>query len=157
MVQSTDSPCFELVSWTDLLDKAGHDLIELKLQVNSYSLFNCICTLNHIADWISADPRYESLSAQVDEIKKERNVEIVRQLCNRAKHFSRNKVSPTTQVHNGYGSGRYGLGNYQEGEPSYLVEVDGSMLNVLDVLSAARSKWEALRIARDRTFFGLRA
>jgi hypothetical protein len=98
MVQSTDSPCFELVSWTDLLEKAGHDLIELELHVNSYSLFNCICTLNHIPDWISADPGYEHLSARVEEIKKERNVETVRQLCNRAKHFSRKKASPTTEV-----------------------------------------------------------
>jgi hypothetical protein len=70
MVQSTDSPCFELVSWTDLLEKAGHDLLELELHVNSYSLLNCICTLNHIPDWISADPGYEHLSARVEEIKR---------------------------------------------------------------------------------------
>jgi hypothetical protein len=145
MAHSTDSPCFELESWTQLLDKAGHDLIELKLLVNPYSIFNCICTLNHVPDWISADPKFRHLSAVVEEFKKDRNIDVVRQLCNRAKHFSRKDVSPATEVHTGYGSGRYGVGAYGVGEPTYLVEVDGSMLNVMDVLSAAHAKWETLR------------
>jgi hypothetical protein len=145
MVQSTDSPCFELLSWTDLLDKAGNDLIDLHLLVNSYSLFNCLCTLNHIPDWISADPKCANIAVFVEEIRKDRNVDTVRQLCNRAKHFSRKPVSPLTEVHDGYGSGRYGVGAYQDGEPSYFVEVEGAMENVIVVLSAARAKWESIR------------
>src|ERR1700722_4838580 len=145
LVQSSDSPCFELESWTDLLDKAGHDIIELKIQVNPFSLFNCICTLNHVSDWISADPKVQYLSGAVEEFKKDRNIDVVRQLCNRAKHFHRRKDSPTTVVHSGYGAGRYGVGAYGVGEPTYLVEVESVMLDVTDVLSAARAKWETLR------------
>lgn len=47
------------------------------------------------------------------------------------------------------------LGAYQEGEPSYLVEVDGPMLNVIGVLSAARSKWDAFRIGLGQTSVAL--
>jgi hypothetical protein len=147
MARSTDSPCFELESWTDPLAKAGDDLIDLKLNTNSHSLFNCVCTLNHIPDWISADPEAEHLAASVEEFKKDRNIELVRQLCNRAKHFRRKKDSPATAVLDGYGSGRYGVGAYGQGKPTYLVELDGEMLDVTKVLSAARAKWETLRDA----------
>jgi hypothetical protein len=145
MAQSSDPPCFQLESWTHLLDKAGYDLNELQLGVNSYSLFNCLCTVNHIPDWIAKDPTSKHLRPLVEKFKKDPNINAVRQLCNRAKHFERNKKSPVTEVQSGYGAGRYGVGEYGVGEPTYLVEIGGKMLDVTEVLSAARAKWETLR------------
>src|ERR1700734_59984 len=69
MARSTDSPCFELESRTDLLAKAGNDLIDLKLNTHSHSLFNCVCTLNHMPDWISADPEAKHLAASGEELE----------------------------------------------------------------------------------------
>ena len=41
--------------------------------------------------------------------------------------------APTTRVQADYGLGRFGVGPYGSGEPTYDVEVNGQMTNVLDL------------------------
>src|ERR1700733_14086099 len=122
------TPCFELREWTDLLVKARSDLSRLETLVNAYDVFNCLCTLNHIPDWIRSDEQQNaSVKAAAENLKKNSKVDAVRQLCNRAKHFKITDKSPRTEMEIGFGAGRYGRGGYGVGEPFYAVEVDGQM------------------------------
>lgn len=146
---SNDKPLFELGNWTDLLQKAKFDFSKLDAQVNSYDLFNCLCTVNHIPDWIEKDSGVaESVKeAAASLCQNNQNISVVRQLCNRAKHFTRQDFSPNTKQQTGYGAGRYGKGPYGVGEPTYAVEVNGEMVNVLNLMRAVIGEWEKLRKA----------
>jgi hypothetical protein len=140
------APCFELVDWTDLLVKAGSDLSRLETLVSSYDVFNCLCTLNHIPDWISKDEKQNaSVKEAAANLKQNPKVDAVRQLCNRAKHFKVADKSPRTRMEVGFGAGRYGRGDYGVGEPSYTAEVDGQTMSVLDLLRDVAAEWEKLR------------
>jgi hypothetical protein len=140
------SPLFELINWTDLLQKAKADFSELDEQVNSYDLFNCLCTVNHISDWIEKDSAVvETVKQAASNLaKNNQRVYAVRQLCNRAKHFERKDSSPNTNQQSGYGAGRYGKGSYGIGEPTYEVEVCGEMVNVLKLMRDVIGEWEKL-------------
>lgn len=140
------SPFFELRNWTDLLQKAKTDFSKLDELVNSYDLFNCLCTVNHIPDWIEKDPKVAEAVKQAGANLYEINpgVRVVRELCNRAKHFERKDSSPETNQQSGFGAGRYGKGPYGIGEPTYEVEVCGEMINVLNLMRDVIGEWEKL-------------
>jgi hypothetical protein len=139
-------PLFELGNWTDLLQKAKVDFSKLDEQVNSYDLFNCLCTVNHIPDWIKKDSKVtEALKLTGANLYSTNpNIRLVRELCNRAKHFERKSSSPETNQQFGYGTGRYGMGSYGIGEPTYEVEVGGKMVNVLKLMRNVIEEWEKL-------------
>jgi len=140
------TPCFELRDWTDLLTKAKSDLSQLEKLVNSYDVFNCLWTLNHIPDWVLNGDANETLKQAASKIKNNSKIRAVYDLCNRAKHFKPDRQKTLkTDVQDGYGTGRYGVGKYGVGEPSYSVEVDGQMLNVLELLRDVLAQWDALR------------
>jgi hypothetical protein len=139
------TPCFELREWTELLVKAQSDLSRLESSVNAYDVFNCLCTLNHIPDWIRNDEKQNAtVKTAAENLMKTSKVDAVRQLCNRAKHFKITDKSPRTQMEIGFGAGRYGRGEYGVGERSYAVEVDGQMTNVLEILRDVAAEWEKL-------------
>ncbi len=134
------SPLFELKKSSDLFKKAKWNISKLNERVSSYDLFDCLCTINHIPDWIKNDPQTKALTRKVEKIEEEPIVDAVRKLCNRAKHF--NAPAPKTKMQFGYGKGRYGVGAYGAGEPSYEVEVNGQMMNVLDLVRDVIQEWE---------------
>lgn len=140
---ATSRPFFELRNCGDLFKKAKQDFSELDKQVNSYDLFNFLCTTNHISDWVLNDPQIsQAAQRDAEKLKTNPKVAVVRQLCNHAKHLQ--AKSPTTRVQSGYGSGRYGVGPYGVGEPSYEVDVDGQMVHVLDLGRDVLAEWEKL-------------
>ena len=155
--RSVSTPCFELTSWIDLVAKAKFDFASLEKLVNSYDVFNCLCSLNCIPEWIKSSEMLEEILQEADRIKRKPNADTVRQLCNRAKHFKRLDKSPETSVKTGYGSGRYGIGAYNTGEPTLEVEIEGKMVNVLDLLRDVLAEWEALAETRIRAFKKARA
>lgn len=134
---------FELVSALDLFKKAQHDFDKLNKLVNSYDLFNFLCTINHIEDWVEHDAKLKEqgvlpLGNRIDGSP----LNTIRLLCNRAKHFEEKNSHPDTKVKKGYGMGRYGVGLYGVGEPSYYVEHNGNDINVLELCKEALQLWE---------------
>jgi hypothetical protein len=47
----------------------------------------------------------------------------------------------------GYGAGRYGVGAFGTGEPSYEVEVAGQTMGVLDLIQHVIQEWEKFFIS----------
>jgi len=141
-----DPVSFELQSYKDLFKKAQHDLAQLEKRVNSYDLFNFICTLNHLHDWVEAEtgkncPR-----------DKGSDLELIQRLCNRAKHFRKVRSSekgkvletaPDTKVQRGFGISFYGRSFYGSGEPSYIItRDDGTEVTALVLCRSALAIWE---------------
>jgi hypothetical protein len=135
-----DSPLFELKNSGDLLKKAKWNFSKLNELVNSYDLFDCLCSVNHIPDWIKNDPSTTGLTNDVEAIQNKPIMDVTRKLCNRAKHFDTS--APKTNMQRGYNAGRYGVGAFGIGEPSYEVEVDGHLMNVLDLVREVLQEWE---------------
>jgi hypothetical protein len=145
--RENDTACFELESYRDLYEKARHDFDKLNTEVNSYDLFNFLCTIHHLSDWVKALLRAKDLAKDLKFpkiLEESKELEIIRDLCNRAKHFNkdRNSVVKETSSQQGYGMGRYGMGEYGVGEPSYTVTVDGQKLDVLELCREALGIWE---------------
>jgi hypothetical protein len=143
-----DPAHFELESFRDLYAKAEYDLARLDKLVNSYDLFNFLCTIDHLHDWAEQDGNIPKADLP-DNMTGVLNV--VRLLCNRAKHFRKTRVNqkgkvleaaPDTCVKKGYGMGRYGIGLYGVGEPSYTVDVDGTETPVLQLCKEAFAIWK---------------
>ena len=136
---------FELKNCVDLFKKAKHDFARLDELASLYDLFNLVCTLNHLPDWIKKDERGmlpELFRRDADRLAKSDEMETIRQLCNRAKHFEKRKDYPKISIMKGYGAGRYGKGPYGVGEPSYEVEIGGKMVSVVDLCGDLLRKWE---------------
>lgn len=134
-MQTTDAPLFELASYRDLFKKAEQDLAKLDKLVNSYDLFNYLCTINHLHDWVEKEvnitPPMRSDGGTLD---------IIRKLCNRAKHFEK-RDAPESSVKKGFGIGRYGVGLCGVGEPSYTVTIEGKEIQVLELCKDAFGLW----------------
>lgn len=140
MTTIQNSAHFELVDYRDLYNKAQHDFAKLNNLVNSYDLFNFLCTVNHIHDWAKKDIQLSGVTLPDNRTGK---LNIVRQLCNRAKHFKKGQGSPDTTVKKGWGTGRYGVGKWGIGEPSYTVTADGQEVSVLEICKDALTEWES--------------
>jgi hypothetical protein len=140
-----DSPLFELKNSSDLFKKAKWNFSKLNQLINSYDLFDCLCTLNHVPDWIKNDPHSATLTSEVETIQRKPIVDATRKLCNRAKHFD--AFAPKTNMQFGYGAGRYGVGAFGTGEPSYEVEVAGQTMGVLDLIQHVIQEWEKFFIS----------
>jgi len=131
-----DTPSFELASYKDLFIKARYDLGKLDELVNSYDLYNYLCTINHLYDWVKKET-----NVSPPERNKGGTLEIVRLLCNRAKHFDKVNA-PDTEVKKGFGTGRFGVGLFGVGEPSYLVTIGDKQINLLTICKDAFDIWE---------------
>ena len=138
LVEKFDTACFDLVTAADLLKKAEHDIQCLDRVMNSYDLFNFLCTLNHIPDWILEPLKAEALALKRDNM----NLDLVRKLCNRSKHFKKKENDPDTVVRSGFGQGRFGKGGFGHGEPSYVVVDDSNNeINMLELAHSALETW----------------
>ncbi len=142
--RKNDTACFELESYRDLYEKARHDFDKLNTEVNSYDLFNFLCTINHLSEWIEAETKEKLHETLKSKDKLNPTLKTIRDLCNRAKHFEKsfNSIVQEISVQQGYGMGRYGVGKYGEGEPSYTVTVYGQKLDVLELCREALGIWE---------------
>ena len=131
----------------DLLKKARYDLKLFEERASSYDLFNLIVDLTHICDWIENDKRFES-DKHLESIKrrakhlsyKDKEGVLVRQLCNKAKHFKKN---PSTE-HRSAGQSAAQLGMVQRVPASFSVTVDGEKVDVLKLCQSVLKKWETM-------------
>jgi len=139
MTTIENSAHFELIGFKDLYSKAEYEFSKIDKLMNSYDLFNFLCTINHLYDWAKNDP---SLSGKSIPDNQKGVLDVVRQLCNRAKHFEKRNTHPDTTVKKGYGMGRYGVGVYGVGEPSYTVSIDGKDVQALEICKSALDEWE---------------
>ncbi|MDD5587418.1 MAG: hypothetical protein PHY92_10785, partial [Alphaproteobacteria bacterium] len=123
-------------------------LARLDKLVNSYDLFNFLCTIEHLHDWTEKDGSI--LKTDIPD-NRAGTLNVVRLLCNRAKHFKKvrtdqkgkvGETAPDTCVKKGYGMGRFGVGLYGVGEPSYTVDVEGTETHVLQICKEAMAIWE---------------
>jgi hypothetical protein len=132
-----DTASFELQNYKDLFIKAKADLGKLDKLVNSYDLFNYLVTINHLHDWVKEETGNDCARPVGGDL------DLVRRLCGRSKHFKKRPIHPPTTVNTGYGMGRYGVGLYGVGEPSYLVtQDDGTEVPILDLCKSALQTWD---------------
>lgn len=139
MSKISNSANFEITNCRDLYEKAKYDFSKLNKKLNSYDLFNFLCTISHLHDWAKHAP--ELIGIEIPD-NTGGSLGIVRQLCNRAKHFEKRQSHPDTTVKMGYGMGRYGVALYGSGEKSYIVNIEGKELPVLAICSDAMKIWE---------------
>lgn len=133
----SDSPHFEIENYIGLFKKAQFELSELDKGVDSYDLFNYLCTINHLYDWVEKECKPQAMPAR----NKGDALHTIKQLCNRAKHFEKKSSHLETKVNIGYGAGRYGVKEYGTGEPSYKVTVDSKEIDVLTLCKEALEVW----------------
>lgn len=126
----------------DLLEKARYDFELFETTATSYSLFNLLYDLTHLHDWITKDEKFDLVKEKADELKeKDYEIKLVRQLCNRAKHFEKRHASPETM----YQSGIAML--VVIGVPMqdlYFVVSSGKTSNLLPLCKSVLEKWEDL-------------
>jgi hypothetical protein len=145
MTKKSNTPCFDLETVRDLFRKAERDFAAIDDCMNSDDLFNFLCTTNHLAEWCVDDVRTaaKQLQAQSTEL------DLIRKLCNRSKHFEKKPVHPNTVVESGFGVGRFGKGGFGVGEPSYVVRTDsGQEMNILDLARASLEAWRCFLAQR---------
>lgn len=103
---------YDLQTPRDLYKKAVRDLEELWHSPHDYLLFNVLCTLNHLRDWIWPEghltyehrPREKWSRAEKfhEQLHWDENYQLVRDLCNQAKHFRTRSDSLSTDVIEGF-------------------------------------------------------
>ncbi len=126
---------YELKTATDLLKKAKMEFQELHNSPNEFVLFNLLCTLNHLRDWIlpaghkSYKEKEETgcMLTKEEEFHKSlhtnKNYVIVNSLCNASKHFKKKERTPETHIKCGFFAGKNEAGhslNYRH----YYVEIE---------------------------------
>ena len=114
MMKKLDTPLFELKNSKNLFEKAKRDYESFEKFRTSEDLFNFICTINHLHDWVKneAKEKDDEINTPFDKEphKKDKNkkltypadiLHLIRYMCNRAKHFKRKENSPSTFIKEG--------------------------------------------------------
>ncbi len=137
----SSNPLPSLRDAKDLLQKAKLDLEAFNTEPGDYHLFNLLCSLNHISDWILKDPSMPlSVSTKVVSLTKEKNVDLIRQLCNRVKHFRKRNAPNIDRT--GFGVLPFGVGRF--GVAEYFIQNNDELLLIQDICVAAYKVWEVL-------------
>jgi hypothetical protein len=144
--------------WEDyrgLFVKAEREQASLRISMDHDVLFNYLCTVTHICDWIRNDPRVKgipAIEADADRIRRDPEAHAIRELCNGAKHLdlTGRALPPVLVSYKSWAerlitsvrrSRRMPL---NEGETKVLVTVDGVARDVLDVAQSVLTKWRGL-------------
>jgi hypothetical protein len=123
---------YELQSARDLFKKAQRDITEFFDAPSDYALFNLLCTLTHLRDWVcpgghgSYEGREASLLTREEgfhrKLHHDPDYKLVRELCNNAKHFNdRSGVGTSARIFHGFFVGLNYAGDYL-GHRNYTVE-----------------------------------
>lgn len=139
-----DGGHWELQTAGDLFRKAERDLKRFDAKPNAYVLFDLLVTLNHIWDWVQNDdtiPR--DVKSNAPSQATHREIKLVLELCNRAKHFKRGNAPDTTHVRSGtLGTVGAQLPFVLGGVPMYLVNDGGDFRDVREVAFSALTTWK---------------
>lgn len=128
---------FELKTPYDLFSKAKYDLKIFFKKPDNYSLFNLICTLNHLKEWTEKDKAHKHKGKFCRELANNPDYKIVKELCNNAKHFYDNGIGLRSKSFNGFTSGFSGAGD-SLGQINYTV--DGQ--DIRDIISRVFNKYK---------------
>ena len=142
---------FEWSSYLDLFAKSRRDLERTWTRPNLDDLFNLVCTVNHICDWIHNDSRAtpgvkrDARNLSVNDP----DVSAVRQLCNGAKHLRARTPSRRSRAKYWFERPLSSVAvsrhmPLHRHEVKYLVEIDGRECDLLEVVEAALTKWVTL-------------
>lgn len=166
-----------IADFSDLFQKCQHEIKQLKECTehpeHDYLIFNLVIGMNHVFEWLLKDDKagintktqciskfnpYQLISDVPNEFRDlyngikpfpatNRNQEIIRKLCNKAKHFS---IKPTVNQTRNFTCGA-GQPDMQCGEPlamsgafqhyNYFVELDGKEVNVKTILGVQIDDW----------------
>ena len=140
----TKSPHFELETTKDLFIKAEHDWDKFNKCANSHDLFNFVCTINSMFDW--ADKELQKTPQRVPTNKPDDSctLDVIRRLCNRAKHYGITQQSLDTGVTpKGYSVGDFGKGAYGSGAPTYTVQLNKKDVLVKNICEDALNIWRS--------------
>lgn len=140
---------FSLRTPEDLYAKARRDSQAFHYEPSPDGLFNLVCTLSHLRDWIcpgrgksyeGRDPASWSRAEQLhNDLGNDLDYQIVRDLCNNAKHFSDAKgIGADSGVTHGLFLDHNFFGDYF-GHPNYHARGRG----LREVIASVFSKYEA--------------
>jgi hypothetical protein len=91
---------FLFSDYSALFRKAKRELAALRDALDPDTLFNFLCTTEHIYDWITNDRRVKSLNnsaqalAEANTLHKGGAVNVIRELCNGVKHLDLWRAPP---------------------------------------------------------------
>jgi|TARA_R100001143_G_scaffold53984_1_gene49662 hypothetical protein len=134
----------------DLLEKLKRDAALLQTDAITADRFmNFVLTGYALIDWIKNDPAVPISAKQatvVQNLYTNHTLKVCGDLANSVKHFTlttRLPITKNTVVHSGFGVGRYGMGDFGEGEQEIVITLnDGTVLNPLDFVRAVLTVWE---------------
>jgi hypothetical protein len=144
--------------WDDyfgLFAKAEGEMASLQAAMDPDVMFNFLCSVTHVSDWIMHDPGMQGLPPQAAEdaekLAKDPAVHAIRELCNGAKHLNldRPKRSPPPVVRTARHWFERPFANLRrspwlprdETETKYLVDVNGQPRDVLDLGHEVLTVW----------------
>jgi len=138
---------FGLTNVRDLLGKLRRDASLLEEEVTIDRFFNFVVTGYSMVHWIKNDPSVpQAAKAQYGNLHLDYWLSICGDIANACKHFTLTSTKSNAQSATstqGYGQGRYGKGNYSEGEESILVRLDdGTTYICLELAQNVLSTWE---------------
>ena len=132
----------------DLFAKLQRDVYLLEEEVNTDRFFNFVVTGYSLIDWVKNDPSVPSTAKDdpaVASLYKDRWLKTCGDIANASKHFTLKFGLPITKsvtAARGFGLGRYGKGDYGQGEERIIVELnDGATFDCFDLIQGVLSVW----------------
>ena len=142
-------PFFELESCIGLFEKAKQDFVKLEQDVNSHDLFNFLCTVGHLPEWINKErglPR--EFRREASRLSKTVEMKIIQALCSRAKHFRKKQHEPTTKTSRWFAQRISAEGELrleeEVGKPVYEVQINEKMVDVVELCRGILGRWQLL-------------
>lgn len=143
------SRTYGLKTAPDLLAKLERDAQLLRDEVSSDRFFNFVITAYSLADWIQNDPTVPpSAKTDLQRFRGIIQIQICRDLANASKHFQLNpKLNPNPEVtaadsKQGFGAGRFGVGDYGTGEEEITVVLSAdNEISGVDLIEDTLREW----------------
>lgn len=136
-------PGFETAA--DLYHKLKCDAATITKAVTPHNFFNFVITAHSLCDWAERDPSVSSTAhAAVANVRVSPWLQMCRDVANGSKHFEVTSYEPSvTDSHGdvGYGSGRFGRGDYSVGEWSITLEHNNNTHEALTVVAQVMAVW----------------
>lgn len=127
-----------------LFKKAQNDMVEFHESPNEWNLFNLLCTLNHLRDWICPGgwKSYRDITEVAwtpaqrfhRQLHDDDDFIIVRDLCNNAKHFIDAGVGTRTRTIDGARAGLLRAGDRLD-QRYYLVDGKDLRIHIFGLMS----------------------
>jgi len=125
----------------DLFEKAKTEYQRFVKKPNDCQLFNLLCTVNHLKEWIAAESLYPWTEEFCQQLNDDEDYKRVKELCNGIKHYKRdpkrNKNAPRPSKSEGFYAGISRAGDSLN-QKNYFVEEQ----DIRDVLSHVLKKYE---------------